>query len=146
MYVLTKRLWPGKIPSNYGKAEIAFLCKRFKPSSHSVINAFSNYVIEHRDHIAQDYWSIHNLFLYTAGCEWGFSHTSLIITIKHRKIPIHLVSALIFAKLHWPPLVHWNLEPYTISWLQYHKLGDDIRTRVSSNPPKHTMLNPLWKL
>ena len=45
--VLEKDYWSDEMPPNYGEAEIASLCKRFKLSSNSVINAFRDYVEDH---------------------------------------------------------------------------------------------------
>ena len=148
--VLEKDYWPDEIPPNYGEAEIASLCKRFRLSSHSTINAFRDYVEDHGRHIPQD---LHPLLscsqvipVSTAECERGFSHMNLIITTTRSRILINHVSALMFVKLHGPPLVQWNPEPYAISWLRHHRLADDTRTRVASDPRKHTMPDPLWKL
>ena len=83
MCVLEKDYWPAEIPPNYGESEISSLCKRFKLSSSTAINAFRDYMEDHGRHIPQD---LHPLMscsqvipISTSECERGFSHMNLII-------------------------------------------------------------------
>ncbi|XP_064421760.1 E3 SUMO-protein ligase KIAA1586-like [Latimeria chalumnae] len=52
--VLDQDCWPAEMPPGYGESAISSLCKRFKLSSTSVINAFRDYVEEAGQCIPQD--------------------------------------------------------------------------------------------
>ena len=109
MCVLEKDYWPGKIPTSCGESKISSLCKKFKLFSYSVINAFRDYVEDHGRHIFPDLLPLLNcskvIPMRTANCERGFSHMNLIISKICSRILINHVLALMFVKIHEPPLV-----------------------------------------
>ncbi|XP_072097715.1 E3 SUMO-protein ligase KIAA1586-like [Mobula birostris] len=150
MCVLDKDIWPTELLPNYGEAAISSLCKRFKLSSSSVISAFRGYVENRRRRIPQDLRPLLScsqvIPISTAERERGFSHMKLRISTTHSRILINHVSALMFVKLHGPPLVQWNPELYVTSWLRYHRSADDTRTRVASDPRTRITPDPLWKI
>ena len=61
------------------------------------------------------------------------------------------VSALMFLKLHGPPLQQWQPDRYVeswTSWLTKHRLASDTRTRVAVATCADAVKNPdpLWTI
>jgi len=57
----------------------------------------------------------------TSECERGFSAVNLIMTDLRSTLTISHVAALLFVKLHGPPLSKWKPQAYVRSWLAKHR-------------------------
>lgn len=150
--VLERGSWPSAqdMPPGFGEAEIAALCKRFRLQIASAISGFRDFVESSGDDsdTPDDLKPLINctkvIPCSTAECERGFSQMNLIITPIRTRLLIERVSALMFIKLHGPPMHQWNPTSYGTTWLRSHRSAEDRRTRPAtesrSEPP-----DPVWR-
>lgn len=115
LLVLDPHHWPAELPQGYGENEVERLCRRFQLNERVIKNAFRDFK-ENNGRIPDDLAPLINctrvIPCSTAECERGFSQMNLIITDQRSKILIKHASALMFIKLHGPPLRQWNPSPY----------------------------------
>ena len=72
---------------------------------------------------------------------------NLITTDLRSTLAIKHVAALLFIKLHGPPLSKWKPQVYVISsWLAQHRSTTDTHTRVAAAAVEEDIQNPdpLW--
>ena len=121
------------MPSGYGEVQVSELCQHFRLPTRSVIIAFRDFVETTAGDVPpaelRPLLNCSRLIpCSTAECERGFSLRNLIITPTRSKLLIERVSALMFIKLHGPPLTRWNPTPYVTTWLRCHHSAEDNRT------------------
>ncbi|XP_058841147.1 E3 SUMO-protein ligase KIAA1586-like [Acipenser ruthenus] len=148
LLVLDPHHWPAELPQGYGENEVERLCRRFQLNERIIKNAFRDFK-ENNGRIPDDLAPLINctrvIPCSTAECERGFSQMNLIITDQRSKILIKHASALMFIKLHGPPLRQWNPSPYVTTWLRHnHRSADDSRTRVAA-PISSDSPDALWQ-
>ena len=73
---------------------------------------------------------------------------NLITTDLRSTLTIKHVAALLFIKLHGPPLSKWKPQVYVSLSLAHHRSTTDTRTRVAAAAVKKDMQNPdpLWHI
>lgn len=148
--VLERDNWPPaqNMPPGFGEVEISELCKRFRLPTVSAINGFRDFIESTGDATPDELRPLINctkvIPCSTAECERGFSQMNLIITPTRTKLLIERVSALMFIKLHGPPLNQWDPTGYVTTWLRCHRSAEDRRTRPATESRKDPP-DPLWR-
>jgi len=73
---------------------------------------------------------------------------NLILTDVRSAMLTEHVSALMYIKLHGPPVAHWKVVSYVKSWLTKHRSSSDARTRVAADTSELAMEHPdpLWDI
>ena len=71
---------------------------------------------------------------------------NLITTDLRSTLTIKHVAALLFIKLHGPPLSKWKPQVYVSCWLAQHRSTTDTHTRVAAAAVEEDIQNPdpLW--
>lgn len=150
--VLNPDNWPAEMEVDYGEEQLRLLCRRFGLHYSTARDAFSDFKDSGGRKIPLDLHPLMNAIntipVSTAECERGFSAMNVIFGDHRAKLLIKHVSALMFVKLHGPPLQQWQPLRYVKSWLLKHRSADDTRTRKSTSTAEIRQLkpDPLWSI
>lgn len=154
--VLNPDNWPAEMKVDYGEEEIRLLCRRFRLHYVTARDAFSDFKDSGGRRMPLDLHllmnAVHTIPVSTAECERGFSSMNVILGELRAKLLIEHVSALLFVKLHGPPLKQWQPLRYVKTWLLKHRSANDTRTRISTSTGGTYMQqpdgcpDPLWNI
>uniref|UniRef100_A0A3Q2XWZ4 DUF4371 domain-containing protein n=1 Tax=Hippocampus comes TaxID=109280 RepID=A0A3Q2XWZ4_HIPCM len=129
--VLEPGNWPPAqdMPPGFGETEIAALCQRFRLHIASAINGFRDFIESSGDDddTPADLRPLMNC-------------TKLIPC----NTLIERVSALMFIKLHGPPMKQWDPTSYVTTWLRCHHSAEDRRTRPATET-RSELPDPVWR-
>jgi hAT family C-terminal dimerisation region len=150
--VLNPHNWPNEIELNFGQDEVRLLCSRFRIQYSKVKDAFDDFKDDggrrSPDNLKPLINSVNTIPVSTADCERGFSAMNVILSDLRSSLLLQHVSALLFVKLHGPPLQLWQPDCYVESWLTKHRLATDTRSRVAVATYADAVKNPdpLWTI
>ena len=128
--VLNPHNWPNEIELNFGQDEVRLLCSRFRIQYSKVRDAFDYFKDDGGRRIPDNLKplinSVNTIPVSTAECERGFSAMNVILSDLRSSLLLQHVSALLFVKLHGPPLQLWQPDRYVESWLTKHRLATTL--------------------
>ena len=150
--VMDINFWPSDMDVDYGETEVRQLCLRFNLPFASTRDGYCDFKDTGGRQITQKLKplvdAIKTIPCSTSECERGFSAMNLIMTDLRSTLVTEHVSALLFIKLHGPPLSKWKPQTYVRSWLVKHRSTTDSRTRVAAATVEGDIRNPdpLWDI
>jgi len=150
--VMDINFWPSDMNIAYGKTEIRQLFLHFNLWFASIRDGYCDYRDTGGRLITQKLKplvdAIKTIPCSTSECERCFNAVNLIMTDLRSRLTIDHVAALMFIKLHGPPLSKWKPQLYVSSWLAQHRSTTDTRTRVAAAAVEEDLQNPdpLWDI
>lgn len=149
--VLDSTYWPNELNLTYGDKELEKLCHRFRLPYAQVRDAFCDFKDNGGTKVPMNLQPLINcanvIPCSTAECERGFSLMNIIISPERSTLLIPHVSALMYIKLHGPPVALWLPDDYVTLWIRRcHRSALDTQTRKAQPVHETVQVDPLWKL
>lgn len=140
--ILNPLIWPSdKLElALFGDREIVALCKDLCMNDADTIETLADFTIfkQTRNAGVKLKLLINKVETYpisTASCERGFSQLNLAHTNVRNRLHSATVSSLLMVSINGPPLSHFNVRKYVITWLKKgHHAANDKATGVKRVP------------